>query len=142
MPWSVGCFPSDVTSASRGSLNQPIRRNQKHWSVFLNITLQAENCETSEGWSSNCVWPSNKPSPMHLEALWSFVKTWRSCIKNLLYDGQEVFVWSDCLLEHRWPCSCPLAIYEGVLAGNIYHCPKTVLNIASVLNMNKANLGS
>ena len=30
VPWSVGHLLSDVTSASRGSLNKPIRCDQKH----------------------------------------------------------------------------------------------------------------
>ena len=41
--WSVGRSLSDVTSASRGSPNQPIRRNQKRRRVFLKIPSQAEN---------------------------------------------------------------------------------------------------
>ena len=52
VPWSVGRSRSDVTSASRGSPNQPIRRNQKHRIVFLNICSQAENCDTSRRWRS------------------------------------------------------------------------------------------
>ena len=43
VPWSVGRLLSDVTSASHGRPNQPIRRSQEHRSVFLNISLQAEN---------------------------------------------------------------------------------------------------
>ena len=50
MPWSFGLSLSDVTSASRRSPNQPIRRNQKHRYVFLNIFSQAENCAASECW--------------------------------------------------------------------------------------------
>ena len=52
VPWSVGRSFSDVTSASRVSSNQPIRRDQKHRSVFLSIPSQAEDCEASEGWRS------------------------------------------------------------------------------------------
>ena len=50
VPWSLGHPLSDVTSASCGSPNQPIRRNKKHWSVFLNILLQAKNCDASQCW--------------------------------------------------------------------------------------------
>ena len=46
-PRSIGPSLSNVTSASRKSPKQPIRRNQKHRSVFLNISSQAENCEAS-----------------------------------------------------------------------------------------------
>ena len=42
VPWSVGHFLSDVTSASPGSLNKPIRCNQKHQSVFLNILFAGQ----------------------------------------------------------------------------------------------------
>ena len=34
VPWSVGRSLSDVTSASRGSPNQPIRRNEQHQRVI------------------------------------------------------------------------------------------------------------
>ena len=52
VPWSVGRSLNDVTSASRGSPNQPIRRNQKHRKMFLKILSQAENCEASNCWRS------------------------------------------------------------------------------------------
>ena len=39
VPWSVGSSLGDMTSASRGSPNQPIRRSQEHQSVFLNIAF-------------------------------------------------------------------------------------------------------
>ena len=51
-PWSVGRSLSDVTSVSRKSPNQPIRRSQELQSVFLNISSQAENCEASKCWGT------------------------------------------------------------------------------------------
>ena len=52
VPWSVGRSLGDVTSPSRGSPNQPIKGNQKHRRVLLNISLQAENCEASKCWKT------------------------------------------------------------------------------------------
>ena len=53
VPWSVGRSLSDKTSVSRGNPNQPIRRNQKHRSVFLDIPSHAENCKASDCWRSH-----------------------------------------------------------------------------------------
>ena len=41
---SAGRSLSEVTSASCGSLNQPMRHSQEHWSVFLNTSSQASVC--------------------------------------------------------------------------------------------------
>ena len=48
VPWSVGCLLSDVTSASCGSPNQPIRRCHEIQSMFLSISSQAKKCKASE----------------------------------------------------------------------------------------------
>ena len=66
----LGRSLSDVTSASRGSQNQPIRRNQKHRSV-PELSFSGRKLR-SFGVLENCVWPSNKSSMKDLEALWSF----------------------------------------------------------------------
>ena len=84
LPWSVGHSLSDMMSASCRSTNQPIRRNQKHQSVFLNISSQAENCEASECWRTVFGLAINKPLPKDLEALWSFMKILQSHIKSWL----------------------------------------------------------
>ena len=52
VPCPVGRSLSDVTSASRGSQNQPIRRNQKRRRVFKKIPSQADNWEASNTWRS------------------------------------------------------------------------------------------
>ena len=77
VPWSVGGSLSDMTSASRGSPNQPIRRNQKRRRVFLKITSQTENkifklC-AKYIWS---VWPNFLPL---CEASWTVYEVvWRA----------------------------------------------------------------
>ena len=43
---------NDLTPASRGNPNQPIRGNQKHRNVYRNIASQAGNCDASKGWRS------------------------------------------------------------------------------------------
>ena len=43
---------NDVTSALRGSLSQPIRGNQKHRRVFVNISSRSENCQAPKCWRS------------------------------------------------------------------------------------------
>ena len=58
VPWSVGCSLSDVMSALHGSPNQPIRHNQKHWSVpegsFLGWKLRSSQLLVKYVWT---VWP-------------------------------------------------------------------------------------
>ena len=74
---------NDVTSASRGTPNQPIRGNQKHRGMFLNIPSWAENCDASISWRS-VFGLATKCSRCAHEASWSFVKTSRSHVKNRL----------------------------------------------------------
>ena len=76
VPWWVGRLLSDVTWASHGSPNQPIRHNQKHWRVFLKIPSQAENWEASNCWRSIF--------EVLGKSSWSFLNSWRSCSKNRL----------------------------------------------------------
>ena len=66
VPWSVGRLLSDVTPASCGSPNQPIRCNQKHQRVFLKISSRAENWEASNCWQS--------AFEVFGQSSWSFVK--------------------------------------------------------------------
>ena len=67
VPWSVGGSLSDMTSASRGSPNQPIRRS---WPKTEKLQTVAE--------------VYLKCSAKLLEASWRIVNSSRSCIKNRL----------------------------------------------------------
>ena len=79
---------SDVTSASRGSPNQPIRDNQKHCSAFLNVASQSENCKPTKCWQ--CVFrlaTDVRNVSMKLQEAF-----WRHC-KVILRTGFTVNGW-------------------------------------------------
>ena len=101
--WSVGHTLSDVTSASSRSPNKPIRRNQKHRSVYLNHSY-ADRKLRSFGGLEKSVWPSNKCATNLPESLRCFVKTSRSCTKNRL-ENDDIAFWKASLW---WLYTAPL----------------------------------